>query len=78
MEVDIDIFHPENDFESKQARRVCHMCDVQSECLAEVVAKAEYSDDNMYGIRGGFVPRARRRMVRERLAREEALARKTG
>lgn len=71
QEVDIYIFHPDNDHESKMARRVCAKCDVKEPCLAEVLAKDEHSDDNMYGIRGGMVPRARRQLIRSiRLAKE--------
>ena len=78
QQVDIYIFHPDNDYESKLARRVCGKCDVKTECLDEVLAKDEYSDDNMYGIRGGMVPRARRSLIRERRALQEASQEKQG
>lgn len=48
---------------TRQARKVCRLCDVQAECLTEAI-----TNDEMYGIWGGLNPDQRMRIQGRRTA----------
>lgn len=58
-QVDPEIFFPEKGGSTKDAKRVCMMCEVRAECL-----QAAFDKDERFGIFGGFSERERRRFIR--------------
>ena len=62
--VDTGLFFP-HDHESRlvvaDAKAVCRACEVRSECLDYALANGE-----IYGVWGGYAPKERRRLRRER------------
>ncbi|WP_456574360.1 WhiB family transcriptional regulator [Blastococcus sp. SYSU D00820] len=65
-ETDPEAFFPEKGGSTREAKRVCHGCSVQAECLEFALA-----NDERFGIWGGLSERERRRV---RLARRDALS----
>jgi WhiB family redox-sensing transcriptional regulator len=59
-QTDPEAFFPEKGGSTREAKRVCRSCEVQSECL-------EYALDNdeRFGIWGGMSERERRRLKRQ-------------
>lgn len=58
-QVDPEIFFPEKGGSTREAKRICGMCEVRSECLQYALDR-----DERFGIYGGFSERERRRMKR--------------
>ena len=58
-QTDPEAFFPEKGGSTREAKRVCHSCDVRSACL-------EYAleNDERFGIWGGLSERERRRLKR--------------
>ena len=66
--VDPDLFFPERGASTKEAKGVCHGCEVQPDCLEYALRHGE-----KFGIWGGLSERERRRLRRQRaLARRAA------
>lgn len=59
--VDPDLFFPERGQSTKEAKRVCANCEVQTECLDAALINVE-----KIGIWGGKSEKERRKMRRER------------
>lgn len=59
-QTDPEAFFPEKGGSTREAKRVCHGCEVRAECL-------EYAleHDERFGIWGGLSERERRRLKRE-------------
>lgn len=60
-----EIFFPEDKVWAP-ARRVCERCPVREECLEFAIENGE-----PHGVWGGWGPRTRRKMRKERMKREE-------
>lgn len=58
--VDSSLFFPERGESSREAKAVCHACDVQAECLAYAVNNGE-----KHGIWGGISEKGRRAIRRQ-------------
>jgi WhiB family transcriptional regulator, redox-sensing transcriptional regulator len=58
-QTDPEAFYPEKGGSTKEAKRICTMCSVRTECLEEALA-----NDERFGIRGGLSERERRRLHR--------------
>lgn len=60
LDADPEAFFPEKGGSTKQAKKICSMCDVRDECL-------EYAIDNdeRFGIWGGLSERERRKVKRQ-------------
>jgi WhiB family redox-sensing transcriptional regulator len=56
-ETDPEAFFPEKGGSTREAKRVCSVCDVRAECL-----EAALSNDERFGIWGGLSERERRRL----------------
>jgi WhiB family redox-sensing transcriptional regulator len=56
-ETDPEAFFPEKGGSTREAKKVCLSCDVQSECLEYALA-----NDERFGIWGGLSERERRRL----------------
>lgn len=54
-----DLFFPERGSGAEAAKRICHGCPVQAECLEHAL-----KHDERYGIYGGLSPRQRRALRR--------------
>jgi WhiB family redox-sensing transcriptional regulator len=66
--VDPDLFFPERGASTREAKAVCHGCEVRLDCLEYALRHGE-----KFGIWGGLSERERRRVRRERaLARRRA------
>jgi len=61
--VDPDLFFPERGASTREAKRVCSACVVQTECLEYALANGE-----KFGIWGGKSERERRKVRKERAA----------
>jgi WhiB family transcriptional regulator, redox-sensing transcriptional regulator len=59
LHTDPDAFYPEKGGSSRAAKRVCHTCPVQAECLSYALA-----NDERFGIWGGLSERERRQLKR--------------
>jgi len=59
LQADPDAFYPEKGGSSRAAKRVCHTCPVQTECLSYALA-----NDERFGIWGGMSERERRQLKR--------------
>ena len=59
LQADPDAFYPEKGGSSRAAKRVCHTCPVQNDCLSYALA-----NDERFGIWGGLSERERRRLRR--------------
>jgi WhiB family redox-sensing transcriptional regulator len=57
--VDADVFFPEKGGSSREAKRICGECAVQTFCLEYALA-----NDERFGIWGGLSERERRRLKR--------------
>lgn len=57
--VDPDVFFPEKGGSSREAKRICARCTVQTECLDYAL-----QNDERFGIWGGLSERERRRLKR--------------
>lgn len=64
-QTDPEAFFPEKGGSTREAKRVCLSCEVQSDCL-------EYAleNDERFGIWGGLSERERRRLKREAIERD--------
>lgn len=60
-EVDPELFYPEKGGSTREAKKICDLCEVQAECLETALANAE-----RFGIWGGKSERERRRMLADR------------
>jgi WhiB family redox-sensing transcriptional regulator len=67
--VDPDLFFPERGASTKEAKAVCHGCEVQQECLEYALRHGE-----KFGIWGGMSERERRRIRRQRALARRGLA----
>ncbi len=62
--LDPDLFHSSD---TATALKVCAVCPVRTDCLRDALeAEASLPLGDVYGIRGGMTPRARREIQRER------------
>lgn len=59
-ETDPEAFFPEKGGSTREAKRVCQACEVQSDCLGYAL-----QNDERYGIWGGLSDRERRRLKRQ-------------
>jgi WhiB family redox-sensing transcriptional regulator len=59
LQADPEAFYPEKGGSSRAAKRVCHTCPVQAECLSYALA-----NDERFGIWGGMSERERRQVKR--------------
>jgi WhiB family transcriptional regulator, redox-sensing transcriptional regulator len=59
LQADPDAFYPEKGGSSRAAKRVCHTCPVQTDCLSYALA-----NDERFGIWGGMSERERRQLKR--------------
>jgi WhiB family transcriptional regulator, redox-sensing transcriptional regulator len=59
LQADPDAFYPEKGGSSRAAKRVCHTCPVQTDCLSYALA-----NDERFGIWGGLSERERRQLKR--------------
>jgi len=67
--VDPDLFFPERGASTKEAKSVCHGCEVKMECLEYALRHGE-----KFGIWGGMSERERRRIRRQRALARRGLA----
>ncbi len=67
--VDPDLFFPERGASTKEAKGVCHGCEVQPECLEYALRHGE-----KFGIWGGMSERERRRIRRQRALARRGIA----
>jgi WhiB family redox-sensing transcriptional regulator len=67
--VDPDLFFPERGASTKEAKGVCHGCEVQAECLEYALRHGE-----KFGIWGGMSERERRRIRRQRALARRGIA----
>ena len=58
-QTDPEAFFPEKGGSTREAKRVCHSCDVRAECLDYAL-----ENDERFGIWGGLSERERRRLKR--------------
>jgi WhiB family redox-sensing transcriptional regulator len=58
-QTDPEAFFPENDHSTRDAKRVCASCDVQSDCLDYALR-----NDERFGVWGGLTERERRKLTR--------------
>ena len=66
-EVDPELFFPEKGGSTREAKRVCALCDVRAECLAYALdMESRPGTVSYHGIWGGTTGRDRRRLQRER------------
>lgn len=65
-EVDPEIFFPPKGASIRTAKRICGLCPVAADCLAEALT---YRVTDDYGIRGGLSERERKALRRERAGR---------
>lgn len=56
-EVDTDLFYPEKGGSTREAKSICAGCEVRVECLDYAL-----TNDERFGVYGGFSERERRRM----------------
>ncbi len=61
-EVDPELFFPEAGGGGRAAKRVCAVCPVRTECLADALDRR----DTAYGVLGGMTPSERRELLRQR------------
>lgn len=61
-QTDPEIFFPEKGGSTREAKRVCLNCEVRNECLVEAL-----TNDERFGIWGGFSERERRRIKRDKV-----------
>jgi WhiB family redox-sensing transcriptional regulator len=59
--VDPDLFFPERGASTREAKEVCRMCVVRTDCLEYAIANGE-----KFGVWGGLSERERRRLRRQR------------
>lgn len=59
-QTDPEAFFPEKGGSTREAKRVCRVCDVRQECLEYALA-----NDERFGIWGGLSERERRRLKRQ-------------
>jgi WhiB family redox-sensing transcriptional regulator len=59
LQADPEIFFPEKGGSTREAKRICAMCDVRSECLDYAL-----ENDERFGIWGGLSERERRKLKR--------------
>jgi WhiB family transcriptional regulator, redox-sensing transcriptional regulator len=59
LQADPDASYPEKGGSSRAAKRVCHTCPVQTDCLSYALA-----NDERFGIWGGMSERERRQLKR--------------
>ncbi|WP_336248754.1 WhiB family transcriptional regulator [Stomatohabitans albus] len=57
LQAEPDTFFPEKGGSTREAKRICALCDVANECLAYALA-----NDERFGIWGGKSERERRRL----------------
>ena len=69
MGVDPDLFFPERGASTREAKSVCHGCEVKMECLEYALRHGE-----KFGIWGGMSERERRRIRRQRALARRGLA----
>src|SRR6267154_4842318 len=67
--VDPDLFFPERGASTKEAKGVCHGCEVRPECLEYALRHGE-----KFGIWGGMSERERRRLRRQRALARRGIA----
>ena len=67
--VDPDLFFPERGASTKEAKGVCHGCEVRPECLEYALRHGE-----KFGIWGGMSERERRRLRRQRAQARRGVA----
>ena len=60
-QTDPESFFPEKGGSTREAKKVCHTCEVRAECLDYALA-----NDERFGIWGGLSERERRRIRRQR------------
>ncbi|MFZ2240397.1 WhiB family transcriptional regulator [Gordonia amarae] len=58
-QTDPEAFFPEKGGSTREAKRICHGCEVQAECLEYALG-----NDERFGIWGGLSERERRRIKR--------------
>jgi hypothetical protein len=61
-QIDSAIFFPPKGESTKQAKRICGLCEVRAECLAEALSRRPKDD---YGIWGGLSEGERKRLRRQ-------------
>lgn len=59
LQIDPELFYPEQGASNREGKRICAACDVRAECLAFAFARSE-----PYGIWGGLSARERWRVTR--------------
>jgi WhiB family redox-sensing transcriptional regulator len=59
LQAEPDTFFPEKGGSTREAKRICMLCDVREECLSYALA-----NDERFGIWGGLSERERRRLKR--------------
>lgn len=59
--LDPTIFYPATDEEADEAKGICAVCPVQSECLEHAIGHREHN-----GVWGGATERERQRIIRRR------------
>lgn len=59
LDADPEAFFPEKGGSTREAKRICAVCDVREECLEYALA-----NDERFGIWGGMSERERRRLKR--------------
>lgn len=59
LSADPDTFFPEKGGSTREAKRICAMCDVRQQCLEFAL-----SNDERFGIWGGMSERERRKLKR--------------
>ena len=60
-ETDAEAFFPEQGGSTKMAKKVCALCEVKTECLADVL---QLPISEQHGVAGGMDARARRKMLK--------------
>lgn len=63
LTADPDTFYPEKGGSTREAKRICRSCPVSSECLEYAL-----TNDERFGVFGGFSERERRRESKRRAA----------
>ena len=59
-QTDPEAFYPEKGGSTREAKRVCHNCEVRAQCLEYALA-----NDERFGIWGGLSERERRKLKRQ-------------
>ncbi len=70
-ETDPELFFPEKGHTPHAARRVCAVCPVRAECLADALARRDVT----FGVLGGLIPRERRDLLNPAAAAGAGVAR---